>query len=89
MSQVSPLTGRTLVVALSSSASTQANLAIAEVQCTTCNLWSGPLESYEAHGRKCKQWDEEQQQSKKLQDEVASTAFSNRELTAVFQNKGT
>jgi Zinc finger, C3HC4 type (RING finger) len=67
MSQVSPLTGPLKQIWLS-----------IKVQCRTCTLW-GPLESYEPHIRICKRWDEEQ--VKKLQDELASTAFSQRLLT--------
>jgi Zinc finger, C3HC4 type (RING finger) len=68
MSQVSPLTGPLKQIYLS-----------LNVQCPICNLWSGPLESYESHVRMCRQYEE---QINKLQDELACTACSNRDLTS-------
>jgi Zinc finger, C3HC4 type (RING finger) len=50
-----------------------------KVKCPKCTVWSGPLETYESHVKNCRQWDEEQ--IKKLQDEVASANRVNRMLT--------
>jgi Zinc finger, C3HC4 type (RING finger) len=50
-----------------------------KVNCPKCNLWSGPLETYESHVKICLRLNEEQ--IKKLQDEVASTNRVNRMLT--------
>jgi Zinc finger, C3HC4 type (RING finger) len=50
-----------------------------KVKCPKCTVWSGPLETYESHVKSCQQWDEEQ--IKKLHDEVASANRVNQMLT--------